>query len=95
MTSMTASASSTIVRIVSAPSAAPAGVSISSAPAAASGSIFSNERFHVRTRKPLRSRACVIAKPIVPPAPSTAIVRSRLVAVMRMEFPAPPPRETV
>ena len=87
MTSSTASASLSIVRTTVAPRAASRGRRAhDSAPSAASGAAFSGERFQARTSKPARARLRAIAKPIVPPAPSTAIV-SRLVMVG--EYPAP------
>lgn len=70
----TASVSASIVRIMFAPVAASAAESSTSTPSSASGSAFSRERFQARTVKPARARLRAIGNPIVPPAPSTAIV---------------------
>ena len=86
MTSSTASASLNMVRITLAPRTASAGESVSATPSSASGWARSGERFHARTANPARARLPAIGSPIVPPAPSTAIVVGVVIAA---GLPAP------
>lgn len=67
----TASPSRSIVRTTSAPSTASAGVPVTRAPSAASGSALARVRFQTRTSRPALARLRAIAAPMIP-VPSTA-----------------------
>src|SRR5205085_2167007 len=72
-----------MVRIASVSAAASAGVGAMVAPSPVSGSAFSGDRFQARISKPARARLRAIGRPIVPPAPSTAmrLIRDLLAAL--------------
>ena len=82
----TASASASMVSTMVAPSAASAGVSVMTAPSWARGSAFARERFQARTGRPARAMFRAIAKPMAPPAPSTATTSVVWLLVMPFSF---------
>jgi hypothetical protein len=72
----TVSASGSMVRMTSAPSAASAGDPVTTAPSPASGSAAARVRFQARTPTPPRAMLRARPDPMLPPAPRTATTRS-------------------
>ncbi len=84
---MTASASASIVTTMPAPRAATAGEPAITTPSSASGSALSCVRFQAVTLSPARAMFRAMAKPMVPPAPGTAMVSDTSTASVTRGYP--------